>query len=107
MTGEYANRFFGTWLEYDLRSEFLQAAPGSPAGSTVVDVVNALNDTSKTVAFYPIYDIDPGLSYVVVPDMTAETMLETNMGGFTPSGRLSFKNKLRIASVPTWLRTTR
>ncbi len=103
------HEFIGVWLIFDVASAFLQrVAPLSATDNDWIDVQNAVLDNSKTVKFYPIYSLDPTLSYTVVPEKKNKTeVLKVNRGLTYPEAQLTVVTEDQLDEYPAWLNQTR
>jgi hypothetical protein len=93
----------GVYLRFSMRAEFSErtSSTGDP-----VDLENALI-AGKTVRFYPIYDIDSGVSYPIKGDSAAGNPVNMRRGLFTPSADIRVITRDRLSGIPSWLRTQR
>lgn len=108
-SGSWGQNVEGIWLFFQVESNYHQRiSPQSSAGNDWIDIKNAIIDSTKTVTFYPIYSVDNTISYPVISNENGRhKLLETDRALFKPSIALNIKPVDRLASYPTWLRTTR
>lgn len=101
----------GVWLLFTTTNTFWQrVSPAASAGNDIIDVINALDDPAISVQFYPIYDVDPSVNYVVKSTTAGRRLLATGKprkGLFAPNTPLQLEATNRLASLPVWLRQTR
>lgn len=103
------HELLGVWLIFQIASPFLQrVSPGADAGNDWIDVKNAVLNNSTEVKFYPIYSLDPTLSYTVVPEKKQKAeVLRVNRALTYPEAQLTIVTEDQLDEYPTWLRQTR
>jgi hypothetical protein len=93
----------GVYLRFGLRAEFSErtTSTGDP-----VDLENALI-AGKVVRFFPCYDVDSGISYIVKGDSAAGNPINFRRGLYRPSADVRLVTRDRLSGIPTWMRTQR
>ncbi len=103
------HEFLGVWLIFEVASSFLQRlSPASSEDNDWIDVQNAVLNNSKVVKFYPIYSLDPSVSYTVVPEKKEKAeVLKVNRGLTYPEAQLTVVTEDQLDEYPAWLNQTR
>ena len=103
------HEFLGVWLIFQIASPFLQrVSPEAAPGNDWIDVKNAVLDSSKEVKLFPIYSLDPTLSYTVVPEKKEKPeVLRVNRALTYPEAQLTIVTEDQLDEYPSWLRQTR
>lgn len=107
--GKHGQNVQGIWLYFQISSNYLQrVSPASSTDNDWIDVKKAILSAGTDVTFYPIYSVDPAISYKVLIDQDGRApLLETNRGLFKPSVVMNVKAESRLDTYPDWLRITR
>jgi len=107
--GVHGQNVQGIWLFFQIESNVMQrVSPTSDTDNDWIDVKNAILDPATDVTFYPIYSIDPSVSYIVLNDQGGQSpLLETSRALFKPFVVMNMKAQTRLDTYPDWLRLTR
>lgn len=101
----------GVWLFFQIASDYFQRlSPSGASGNDYIDLLNALDDGTKTVTMYPIHDVDDTVTVDVKPTQDRRSLLQTGRprkGLFRPQIELEVRAISQDNQIPTWLRTTR
>lgn len=107
--GVYGQSVEGVWLEFEIAMTTLELIEPTTAltSNGIIALLNALNDPTETVTFYPIYSVDQSVSYEVIKPGARYSLLETQRSMFKPSANVVLYAVNRLDELPTWLETVR
>lgn len=97
----------GYHLNFNISNATLQlTSPASASGNGPVELLNALNDPSVPVNFYPIYGIDSGtINYNVVKIGRGMKLAETEKTLISSAFDITVGTEDKLSAIPTWLNT--
>lgn len=106
--GKYGQSIQGVWLEFKISSSYIQLLDdGGGTGNDINDALNALNDASKTVIFYPIHDLDPSVNLQVIRPAGTTKILQVRRTLYSPKASLELLAVDRLDEIPSWLNQTK
>jgi len=102
-SGKAKHRLLGVWLNFSVNAYYFKEQV-SGTSTDRIDILDALV-SSGTVYFYPDYEEQPTIKYIVKSgDDSGVLLLQTKQGLFKPGQTISMAAITRLSTYPTWLK---